>query len=308
MNNKNTKVKTKKPMDNKIEKRSYKKRLVTKKEGLILLLLYVFRFLNSKQIQEFLRHKDHRRINSWLKDLAEKGYIVRDFKPIYGILTKPTVCYLTATGRGYIRSSHNYYFPKYLKKIARDNKSTKSFHIRCQLIADWYLTFYHSSENVVIDIIDYLENILAKGSKNVEEKITKESQFFTSAYYPSFVLLKEIKPDGYVRKKVPQGIVHGMLFVLDAYIPKLLLRYKVQGIFEKLNEENWEDDSIESLNIYFLCPNNVIINYFRRLVPSFLQSYYGSKPLNFFFVTRNQMYKYKDQDVKIKWVILSSTD
>lgn len=291
-----------------MEKRKYKKRIVTKKQKVILLLMYIFRFLNSRQIQEFLKHKDHRRINSWLKDLEEKGYIVKEFKPIFGTLTKPAVCYLSITGRSYIKSSYHYYHPKYLKKISRDIKTSKSFRIRCQLIADWHLTFYHNSESIGTNITDYLEMTLSKGIPK-EEKIPTKYQFFTSAYYPSFVILKEIKPDGYVRKQIPQGIVHGMLFVLDAYIPRFLLRYKIQGIFQKLNEENWEDDSVHSLNIYFLCPNNVVITYFRRLVPSFLQSYYGSKPLNFYFATRNQMYKYKDnKDEKIKWVVFSSVD
>lgn len=294
------------------------KKEITNKQKIIQLLLYTFRFLNSRQIQEFLKHKDHRRINSWLKDLEEKGYIVREFKPIFGQLTKPAVCFLTAKGRGYIRHSHNYYFPKYLKRISRDIKSSKSFRIRCQIIADFYLTFYHNVDvnngknkesKSGIDIIECLENVLEIGSKKMEEKSSKSAQFFTTAYFPSFVLLKEIKPDGYIRRNSPKGIVHGMLFALDAYIPRFLLRYKVQGIFQSLNEEYWEDDSVHSLDIYFLCPNNVVITYFRRLVPSFLQSYYGSKPLNFYFATRNQMYRYKDgKDKKIKWVIFSSVD
>jgi len=114
-------------------------KIITNKEHTILLLLYVFRFLNSKQIQEFMNHKDHRRINSWLKDLSEKEYIVREFKPLYGQLTKPAVCYLTAKGRMYIKKSYPYYFPAYLKRISRDHKTSKAFKIRCQIIADWYL-------------------------------------------------------------------------------------------------------------------------------------------------------------------------
>ena len=60
------------------------KKEITKKEHIVIVLLLIFRFVNSKQIQEFLGHTDHRRINAWLKDLVEKGYIERDFIPIYG--------------------------------------------------------------------------------------------------------------------------------------------------------------------------------------------------------------------------------
>ena len=52
-------------------------KLITKKQETILTLIFTFRFINSKQIQEFLQHKDHRRINSWLKDLTEKEYVER---------------------------------------------------------------------------------------------------------------------------------------------------------------------------------------------------------------------------------------
>jgi hypothetical protein len=47
---------------------------ITKKQKILLTIVFTFRFINSKQIQQLLNHKDHRRINSWLKDLTEKGY------------------------------------------------------------------------------------------------------------------------------------------------------------------------------------------------------------------------------------------
>ncbi len=225
------------------------KKIVTKKQRLILMLLYTFRFLNSKQIQEFLNHKDHRRINSWLKDLSDKGYIERDFKPIFGTLTKPAVYYLTALGRKDIKERHEYYFPHYLRRISRDNKVSKAFRIRCQITADWYLMLFPNAEKdksdkatTGIDIIDYLEKILEIGTKNYEDKIpVTRLQFFTPAYFPSFILLDKLKPDAYLRKKSTKGIAHGLLFVLDAYIPRFLLRYTLKRIFDTLDEESWDD-------------------------------------------------------------------
>ncbi len=301
------------------------KRIITKKQQLILLLLYCFRFLNSKQIQEFLGHKDHRRINAWLKDLTDREYIVRDFKPIYGILTKPAVYNLTALGRGHIRNGYQYYFRVYLKRIARDNKTSKSFRIRCQIIGDWYLMLFPTikkefkekesmSEEVKgktdIAIVDYLETELITDRGEKEEKVPQNKlQFFTPAYFPSFILLEKIKPDAYLRKKTSKGIVHGLLFVLDAYIPRFLLRYTLKRIFDTLDEESWEDESISFVQFYILCPNNMLIVYLKRLLPSFLEKYYGSKPVQFHFATSNQLYKKKNRDTEnIKWVTFSSTD
>ena len=284
------------------------------------MLLYTFRFLNSKQIQEFLKHKDHRRINSWLKDLVTKGYIGRDFKPVYGILTKPAVYYLTALGRKDIKEGHVYHSPNYLRKISRDNKSSKAFRIKCQIIADWYLTTILNDDTSVdktkvgIDIIDHLELILANGSQNIKDSVplNKQSfpsnkvQFFTSSHYPDFPLLTNIKQDAYLRKKTSQGIDHGLLFVLDAYIPRFLLRYTIKKIFDTLEEEVWEEQS-KSVQFYFLCPNNQIIIYMRRLLTQPLENYWGSKPITFLFTTRNQLYKKKEGKIeKIPWITVAT--
>ncbi len=176
------------------------KKEVTNKQKIILLLIYLFRFLNSKQIQEFLGHKDHRRINAWLKELVTKEYLERDYKVVYGTLTKPAVYNLSAKGRKYIKEGFSYYFPHYLKKIARDNKASKSFKIRCQIIADLYLLWFPPLEEknekkqkeekeigkkeknkTGIAIADYMTHVLLKGSKNAAPLKMSEWQFFTSS-------------------------------------------------------------------------------------------------------------------------------
>src|ERR1700722_1103014 len=168
------------------------KKIVTKKQHTILLLLYLFRFVNSKQIQEFLGHADHRRSNSWLKDLVEKGYIERDYTVVYGTLTKPAVYFLSAKGRKYIKDSYHYFFPTYMKRIARDAKASKAFRIKCQIIADWYLFELNNlrqkqASRTSIPMIDDLVKVLTTDTD--EEKIPfNTAQFFTPALFPSFVL------------------------------------------------------------------------------------------------------------------------
>jgi len=299
------------------------KKVITKKEHIIIVLLYTFRFINSKQIQQFLDHRDHRRINSWLKDLVEKEYIERNFIPIYGTLTKPAVFNLSVKGRRYMRHVYSYYFPAYLKRIARDSKVSKSFRIRCQIITDWYLTLFpplqdsksastspQKGKTTGIPIIDSLVHELTSDTGDTEEKIPMNRlQFFTPAYFPSFILLGKIKPDAYLRKKTVKGITHGLLFVLDAYIPRLLLRYKMKHIFDTLDEEQWENDTIQALHVYMLCPNHAIIIYLKRLLQSLLENYYGDHDLIFFLATRNEFYNRKQGKTdRMKWKTISSTD
>lgn len=311
-------------------------------------LLYSFRFLNSQQIQEFLGHKDHRRINSWLKDLTNKEYVIREFNPVFGTLTKPAVYYLSTLGRKHIKNSYNYYFPKYLKRIARDNKASKAFKIRCQILADFYLTMkspkstsqpeqiktkieegieINKKEEISkgetsltkfstgIEIIDMLKtsltvDVFSKKYLKQEKLPLNKIQFFTPAYFPDFELLKELKPDGYMRKKTSKGLLlHAFIFVIDAYVPRFLLRYTLKNIFEKLDE--YDDDNDQetiAINFYFICPNHQIIIYLRRLLPSYFDRYYG-KELIFNFATRNQLYKHKNGLAdKVGWIKMSSED
>jgi len=83
----------------------------------------------------------------------------------------------------------------------------------------------------------------------------------------------------------------------------------MKHIFEMLDEENWEDDTIQALHVYVLCPNHAIIIYLQRLLRSYFENYYGGKELLFFFMTRNALYdrKYGKTD-RMKWVTVSSTD
>lgn len=45
---------------------------ISPKQKEILKLIYKFRFLDRIQIQILMKHKDYKRINVWLKDLAKK--------------------------------------------------------------------------------------------------------------------------------------------------------------------------------------------------------------------------------------------
>lgn len=298
------------------------KKEITKKQKLILLLIYTFRFINSKQIQEFLNHKDHRRINSWLKDLVTKEYITRDFKFVYGTLTKPAVFSLSIKGRKYIREEFTYHFPKYLKRIARDTKASKSLKIRCQLIADWYLMFFSprlekglwtdreekkgQKENTGIGIIDSLLHALTteREEKSLQQNIV---YFFTPSFFPDFILLQKLKPDGYMKLRNEDGTYHGLLFVIDSYIPEFLLRHTIKRIFDTLDEERWEDDTMYELDLYFLCPNNKISIYLKKFFTQYLQNYYSKTPLRVRSTTRDLLYARKNGNAnKTGWEISSS--
>lgn len=281
------------------------KKIVTNKEKEILQLILTFRFINSKQIQRLMGHKDHRRINSWLKDLTEKEYIVRNFKPIYGTLTKPAVYNLKALGRRYIRN-HYYYSIAYLKRLTADKDRSKAFRIKCQLTADCFLILF---EDQIKEFPKIIKQWLTQDPIKLK---SNQRYFFTPAFYAFLteddcILLPHLKPEAYCYRKTAGGVTHTFYFCLDSYVPRLTLNYMLKHIFQVLSEEYWEGDDVNSLKLYFICPNNKVIIYFKRLLPSFLERYYY-KTTVFYFATRNQLYQKRDKNKEIKWIEISSED
>jgi hypothetical protein len=282
------------------------KKILTKKQQTILTLILTFRFINSKQIQQFLGHADHRRVNSWLKDLTEKQYVIRDYTPIYGTLTKPAIYSLATLGRQYIKETFNPWDTTYLKRLRDDTKRSKAFKVKCQLIADCYLILFEGKEQ---ELLDTIQETLTEGVALKENML----QFFTPAFYSEleydFPLLSHLKPDAYIYSRTEKGITHMCLYAIDAYVPRLTLQYMLKHIFRILLDESWEDNDIASLQFYIICPSNMVIIYLRRLLKSFLERYYGHVPLSFHFATRNQLYKRKKEHTgKTGWITITSQD
>jgi hypothetical protein len=71
-------------------------------------LLYRYRFLNRIQIQAFLKHKDPKTINLWLKDLRAKGYLEWIYSTHFAEKTKPAIYYLGLNGIRYLRKLETY--------------------------------------------------------------------------------------------------------------------------------------------------------------------------------------------------------
>lgn len=181
----------------------------------------------------------------------------------------------------------------------------KGFRIKCQVLADAYLILYKK-------YVPTFPQIIEKRLSNEITKRTDSYEFFTKAFFEDLdsEFLNRLKPDAYCSSVQTKDIAnHAMLYILDSYIPRLMLQYVLKRIFTTLDEEAWEDDTIASLGFFFICPNNMIIIYLRRLLPSFLERYYGSTELIFHFATRNQLYKRKKYKTgKTEWITVYSSE
>ena len=277
---------------------------ITKKQQEIVKIVFIFRFINSKQIQKLLNHKDHRRINSWLKDLVEKGYLERDFKLVFGSITKPAVYFLSTKGRSFIREKYHFK-TAYLTRLKEDKKRSKSFRIRCQLMTDFFLLF---SVNKIERYTDFIDSCLVGGVKTVS---LNEFQFFSPAFYEklNYPFLLSIRPDAYLHFRGDKVIKDYFFLIIDSYIPKMMLRKKIEKLFEAYEEEDFKKRKVNFLYFNIICPNNVLIIYLKKIIPSFFERYYNSVVLFINLITRNEMYKHcQYPEKKIKIVNLFSSE
>ncbi len=67
---------------------------ITKKQEEIIGLVWKFRFINRHQLQKHFKYKSPRRLNEWLKDLVEKGYLGRIYSHKLLENTKPAIYFL----------------------------------------------------------------------------------------------------------------------------------------------------------------------------------------------------------------------
>ena len=138
---------------------------ITPKQLDILFLIYRFRFLDRKHIQQFLNHKDPRRIKSWLKDLVDKKVLGRKYSRKLGENIKPAIYFLSTKSKRILevkkgieeklldrvyrektRSqkfiNHNLFLTDvyfYLNSLAKQNKSKLHFYTKTDLINHNYL-------------------------------------------------------------------------------------------------------------------------------------------------------------------------
>jgi len=116
---------------------------ITKTQKQILLFLLKFRFTTVSQLQKYLNHKNHHRINNWLTDLKDKKYICvnKDSKDI----TKPYIYCLNTQARHILRQ--NIDISKiFLNRLYKEKNLTNIFKNHCLFIVDVYLFFLTHKE------------------------------------------------------------------------------------------------------------------------------------------------------------------
>ena len=215
---------------------------ITHKQTEILDLIYTHRFLNRIQIQAFLKHKDKKTINLWLKDLRQKEYINWIYnKDHFAEKTKPAIYYMSING---IRHLHNMGFHEdsEINKRYREHERSQGFIDRCVDIADICISL--NAARTVDNEDTYLE-------PGISYFYETEADYRSDSYYHFLADNELIQPNLCFNKAIHEGheepkVVNSYLLeIFDATLPRYRLRNRLKKYFEYLEEEmdEWEEQT-----------------------------------------------------------------
>ena len=108
---------------------------ITKRQEDILVLLYLYRFLDRTQIQQLLRHKSKSYIIALLADLRAKDYIQGIYYKNFGDNIKPAIYFVSLGGIRYLRARGDC-APSVIKRLYTDSQASEDFIERCVLRAE----------------------------------------------------------------------------------------------------------------------------------------------------------------------------
>lgn len=243
---------------------------LTKKQREILYLLYRFRFLYRNHIQSLLNHKDHRRINSWLKDLVAQGYIrrlnnresfIERMTPgLYTLLPK-SVKVLQENPECWIVT---------LKRITRKKNYSQTFIDSHLLIADMYFW------------------------ANQVKKPTTKLQFLTITELAGQTFFPQPLPNAYMAFSTPHNRTKRYFVeVLDEVMPRFVIRVRIKRYFDYAEDKEWEENTKHPFpKVLIICPNERVQKYVQKRV--LLTQEESLEEVSFFTTTHTQLKQFED--------------
>ncbi len=203
-------------------------------------LVFRFRFITRRQLQTLIEHKDPSRLNKWLKELVEKGYLGRIYSTKLLENTKPAIYYLG--NNGIIRARwggmeslgfEDFVDLKYLKKYYQDRLASQNFIDHSTTIFDIYLQFKG----------------IEKADKNKDREYFFETKSEIWTYEKihqtgevEFRDIQDLIPDAHFEKslvtqdKIEESSWYIILF--DPHVPRYAIRYKIDKYIEAYEESD----------------------------------------------------------------------
>jgi len=271
---------------------------ITEKQKEIMRLIFQFRFVNRKQIQRLLNHKDPKRINAWLKDLVDKKYLGRIYSHKLLENTKPAIYYLNNNGiiwakyeKGEEYNTEDWQLEiKYLKKFYQDKHASITFINHCTSLCEFYVQFKEYERSVNKDrkrnkLEYYFET---KTEMWIERQLRlREDEDFNA--------VKQYIPDLYIEKinnpeNKNENTTTFFLEMFDSHIPRYAIKYRIkQYIRFKEEEKEWKykytgtDRQFPTILLIF--PHQRKINGLTKFISDELSSSYDSGNIRLLLTT-----------------------
>lgn len=228
--------------------------LITSKQQEILLLIYKYRFLNRIQIQTFLNHKAHKRINDWLKDLHTKECVGRIYSTNFGENTKPAIYYMGINGIRWLKTQDEC-APEVIQKLYREKNRQESFIQKSMLIADMCLELLKHS--------------------NQTENLSYELLTETNLADPEspFHFLTEYDIQLFIVKRKNKKRTHLLITTFESTLPRYRMRKRIRTWLNDFYDGyDWDTETFGPFpTIFVLCPTKALMIYCKRLATRLLE-------------------------------------
>ncbi len=249
---------------------------ITPKQKQILQYLYKYKFLDRKQIQQFLDHKYHKRINDWLKDLNQKEYINRIYSNKFGENTKPAIYYLALNGIRHLKEQNEYPI-EILRKFYRLKDRSNDFIEKCILIAQ-----------MVLDLKTAADKSHDKKEESELSYLIATPVDLANPDY-RFNFLTEYKVDLVVKRLKTKksgkrtNSTYFLLTIIAPTLPRYSIRHQVKKFIELYNGYEWDDINETFPTIMVICPTIATMIYTKRMTRKLLEDEDNPKDLHIQF-------------------------
>jgi hypothetical protein len=225
---------------------------ITPKQQQIPKQINRFRFLDRKQIQKIMGHKDKRRINSWLKDLVTKEYLEK-IDDSSSEQRKMAVYRIGINGIRFLKTQDNI-DNKLLHKLYREKDRSGEFIAHSLFLADIFL-------NLAVDTTE--KDLLT---------FSPQSEHFSTDCANT---LTKLSPDAYITRRKGKGKTKRFLL---HDIPESMLRFRSFKLRKKIRDyiaffltDEWENETKTSFPILlFILPDMAALIYLQRYIQKIL--------------------------------------
>jgi hypothetical protein len=235
---------------------------LTIKQREILNLLYQYRFLNRIQIQAFLKHKDYKTINLWLKDLRENHYIEWIYSTHFAEKTKPAIYYLGINAIRHFKALD--YDESELRKRYREAERSQTYIDRCTWLADCCLELDKARGEETNDVDYWFEYWYFYET---------EADYQADSYF-HFLSESDLRPHLCFSKEIWEGFGEPysgetyMLHIFDPTLPRYHMKKRLSDYVTYLDDDvdEWQEqtDTEKSPIVLFVCPRTSGLIYAKR--------------------------------------------